>query len=134
MRPASSVFPGAAFPMQRWVGLGGVTIRGFGATTGVASLLMFCGDEPPSLSLGFAREACRGGGGGGGGWNLVISMIWSTLCGSGMFMRPDKCRKANSSAAWIATTAATAPPLSRLLRSDRYITGQRHYASGVAAA
>ena len=41
--------------------------RGLGATTGVASLLMFLGAEPPSFSFGFGCCACCGGGGGGGG-------------------------------------------------------------------
>ena len=40
---------------------GGVTIRGFGATTGVASLLMFVGADPPSFSLGFGCCLLRRG-------------------------------------------------------------------------
>jgi len=32
----------------------GITIGGLGATTGVASLLMFLGADPPSFSFGFA--------------------------------------------------------------------------------
>ena len=43
---------------------GGVSIRGLGATTGVASLLMFFGEDPPSFSLGFGRWLWGGGGGG----------------------------------------------------------------------
>jgi hypothetical protein len=46
---------------------GGVSIRGFGATTGVASLRTFFGADPPSLSLGLCCWRCCGGGGGGGG-------------------------------------------------------------------
>src|SRR5206468_6474351 len=44
---------------------GGVSIFGFGATTGVASLLMFFGAEPPCFSLGLGWWCCCGGGGGG---------------------------------------------------------------------
>src|SRR6476469_8067348 len=46
---------------------GGVTILGLGATTGVASLLIFLGAEPPSFSFGLGCCFCVGGGGGGGG-------------------------------------------------------------------
>ena len=50
--------PAAAFRSRRSLGLGGVTTFGLGATTGVASLLMFFGAEPPSLSFGFGCCAC----------------------------------------------------------------------------
>src|SRR4051794_11996585 len=99
---------------------GGVSIFGLGATTGVASLLIFLGADPPSFSFGLGR--CfwvGGGGGGGGGW--PTSNVLSTLCGSPRSILPEICSSANSSAACTAITAAIAPPLSRLLRSLRYI-------------
>ena len=96
---------------------GGVSILGLGATTGVASLLMFLGLDPPSFSLGFG--CCRCGGGGGGGIGSVRSKSVSALWESVRSIFPDKCNSANSKAAWMAITAATAPPRSLLLMSVR---------------
>src|SRR6185295_13545283 len=84
---------------------GGVSTFGLGATTGVASLLMFLGLDPPSFSFGFA-VCWAGGGGGGGGGSGARSITWS---------------RANSNPAWIASTAAIAPLLSRPVRSVRYM-------------
>ena len=41
-------------------------MRGFGATTGVASLLMFFGEAAPSLAFGFCFCSCFCTGGGAG--------------------------------------------------------------------
>src|SRR5687768_15127716 len=102
-------------------------MRGFGATTGVASLLIFFGEAAPSLAFGFCFcSFCNGGGGGGGGGTISrTSNTWIALSGLVRSTVPETCKKAKASAAWIATTAATAPPLSLLLRSDRYITASQ---------
>ena len=97
---------------------------GFGATTGVAWLRMLAG-EPPSLSFGLScGRSCGGGrGGGGGGASSRRSNTCSASCGSARSIVPLRCRKAKMSPAWMAITAAIAPPLSLELRSDRYIAG-----------
>jgi len=92
-------------------------MRGFGATTGVAWLLMFLGDDPPSFSLGLGCWCCRGGGD-GGGVSLRLKML-SERCVSPISTFPAMFRNANRSAAWMAITAAIAPLLSRLLTSVR---------------
>lgn len=95
---------------------GGVSIRGFGATTEVAWLLMFLGDDPPAFNLGLGWWRRRGGG--GGGVSLRLSML-RARCVSPISTFPDMFRNANRSAAWMAITAAIAPLLSRLLTSVR---------------
>jgi len=110
------------------LGGAGSTILGLGATTGVASLLMFLGEAAPSFAFGFCFDTSfwTGGGGGGGGLISVTSNTWSFRCGSAKLIVPETWRKAKASPAWIAITAAIAPLLSRLLRSVRYIAaGQR---------
>ena len=54
-------------------------MRGFGATTGVASLLMFLGADPPSFSFGLGCVCCCGGGGGGGAGLLKSKMLQRIL-------------------------------------------------------
>jgi hypothetical protein len=56
-------------------GTGGTITLGFGASTGVASLLMFGGAEPPSFSLGLGCCVCRGGGGAGGGGGVTSNIF-----------------------------------------------------------
>ena len=71
-------------------------MRGFGATTAVAWLLIFWGADPPSRSLGFRCRCWRGGGGGGGGDRPMSKMlIGSSGIASGIF--PDRLRNASSS-------------------------------------
>ena len=113
--------PGAEFSVTAICGIGGTTTCGLGAATGVASLLMFGGAAPPSFSLGLACCLGGGGGGGGGGFSALMSNTRIASCAPGKSTRPEMFSKANSSAAWIATTAAIAPPLSLASRSDRYI-------------
>ena len=100
---------------------GGVSMRGLGATTGVAWLLMFLGAEPPSFSLGFACCCAGGGGGGGGGGFWPISITRRTDCGSARSIFPEICRKASSIAAFTAAAAMIAPLLCFASRSDRYM-------------
>ena len=100
----------------------GISICGLGATTGVAWLRMFAGDPPAfSSGLGRSRCCCAGGGGGGGGGTWPTSNTCKPRCTSATSIFPDICNKANRRTAWIATTPAIAPPLSRALRFDRYI-------------
>ena len=92
--------------------------------------MMFFGAEPHSRAFG--RAGCRGGGGGGGGGSEK-SKVCSALCGSVRSMRPERCNKANSSAAWMPMTAAIAPPRSRAPMSLRYATDvQRRWPPRVA--
>ena len=79
------------------------------------------GRRPAFLLLGLGLLLLGGGGGGGGGGGWPTSNTRSALCGSARSIFPDMWRSANSNAAWTAITAAIAPPLSRLSRSDRYI-------------
>ena len=51
----------------------GVGIFGAGATTGVASLRMFLGAEPPCFFFGFGCCLWGGGGGGGGGGDWQVN-------------------------------------------------------------
>src|SRR5687767_814506 len=127
--PCVGSVPSRGVSLVAILGGSGSTIGGFGATTGVASLLMFLGDAAPSFALGFAFSACWTGGGGGGGGGGRISLRSNTSsvrCGWARSTVPDMWRKTKASPAWTAMTAAIAPPLSRVLRSERYIAaGQR---------
>jgi len=79
----------------------GTGIFGVGATTGVASLRMFLGAEPPCFSFGFGCCFCLGGGGGGGGGGRggFTSNTRSTLCSAASGSWPDMCSNAKSNAA-----------------------------------
>ena len=77
-------------------------MRGLGATTGVASLLIFSGAAAASFSFGFCFCSAglgTAGCGGGGGGTSVTSKTRITLCGSPRSTRPEMCRKTNRSAA-----------------------------------
>ena len=82
-----------------------MTIFGFGATTGVAWLLMFFGAEPPSFSFGFARcvaaeaEEAADVGADRDAYALRIAEI--------DFAR--QMEEGEQQRAWIATTATIAP-------------------------
>ena len=121
--------PGPANGAEPWVGIvpcrgvslaaiwgtGGTTTFGLGASTGVASLLMLGGAEPPSFSLGLGCCFCGGGGGGGGGGGWLMSNTRITLWAPGRFKLGERCKSMNSNAACMATTDAIALPRSRLL-------------------
>ena len=136
--PGPATFDAPWVGAAPWFGVGdvftgsgiGIAIGGLGATTGVARLCKFFSEAAPSRSFGFCVSSAgfdASGVEGGGGSTSVMSNVRSTLCGSANSIRPDKCRKANSKAAWMAATAAMAPLLSRVLRSERYImAGQRN--------
>jgi protein TonB len=65
-------------------GIGGGTgssMRGLGATTGVAVLLMFLGEEAPSFAFGFSFSSGSGTGGGGGGIGARPTLITPKLTG-----------------------------------------------------
>ena len=139
--PATSAAPcvgavparGVALAAMCWTG--GSRITGLGATTGVAWLLMFLGAEPPSFSLTLGCCRGRGGGGGGGGGCRARSNTWKVASRAGVSILPARSRKTRNKTAWIATTAAIAPALSRGWTSERYATPvQRRLADRVAAA
>ncbi len=72
---------------------------GLGASTGVASLLMLGGAEPPSFSFGLGCCFSCGGGGGGGGGGSVTSNTRITLWTPGKSILGERCRRMNSNPA-----------------------------------